>query len=66
MNLLRKLTIGSVCTLLFVAGVGAMGQQAVRAHIGSVEDRRWPHRSVLPTHRASWCIFQAFVANQLS
>ena len=39
MNLLRKLTIGSVCTLLFVAGVGAMGQQAVRARIGSVEDR---------------------------
>jgi peroxiredoxin len=39
MNLLRKLTICSLCTLLFVTGVSALGQQAVRARINSVEGR---------------------------
>jgi len=39
MNPLRKLTICSITTLMFVAGVGAIGQQAVRAPLGNVEDR---------------------------
>src|SRR3954468_23537239 len=39
MNVLSKVTLCCVPTLMLVAGVGAMGQQNVRARVGGVEDR---------------------------
>src|SRR4051812_50031993 len=39
MNVLSKVTLCCVATLMLVAGVGAMGQQNVRARVGGVEDR---------------------------